>query len=230
MSSPYKIVNVTPKTIRGDFTEKTGSPEIQAHDIKISMVVHDAETYSAWTYVFLETKRHDEKTWTQVDTSNLNPAGFVIHKDERHDYKLRVHSPRNISYTIKRGPESYNVPLEGEDLKQYNERVHEHEQTKLPRLQEETIKNIKAEAYRRITEIAPEHKQTNMIAHITALTALNGDISNWSDDDKQEAKQFKEIYSRIKAIRSASNQKEQEALQLTYDQLKNYDITTGWPE
>lgn len=65
------------------------------------------------------------------------------------------------------------------------------------------VSAVKAEAARRILAIAPEWKQRNMTARGVELLSLGRE--NWSQTDIDEAAAMQVVWSRIKAVRAASN-------------------------
>lgn len=93
---------------------------------------------------------------------------------------------------------------------------------------------IKEEAQRRIYKVLPAHKQTNLMAQgIENILAFGPDSTTWPNAQKQIKAAGDIAWSRIKALRAASDAIEEKVEALTdRDALEAHDAATDvdWPE
>jgi hypothetical protein len=88
-----------------------------------------------------------------------------------------------------------------------------------------TAADIKAEAGRRILDLAPSWRQANMIARTLELTNAHGaDPAAWPAEVQAERAAFAVVWDKIKAIRAHSD-----ALELAPPTLADL-AGAGWPE
>jgi len=88
-------------------------------------------------------------------------------------------------------------------------------------LRESLIKTIKTEAYERIIQIIPEWKQRNLTAQAAQL-AEKGRV-NWTAEELAAWDAGVLIWDQVSVIRSKSDSLEQSVLEMTYDELKEFD-------
>ena len=88
-------------------------------------------------------------------------------------------------------------------------------------LRESLIKIIKTEAYERIIQIIPEWKQRNLTAQAAQL-AEKGRV-NWTAEELAAWDAGVLIWDQVSVIRSKSDSLEQSVLEMTYDELKEFD-------
>lgn len=89
-----------------------------------------------------------------------------------------------------------------------------------------SIAGAKAEARRRIAVIAPDWKQRNLLAEASGRGPWWRAL--WSAEERMRKKQARDIWSRVKQIRDASNRLEHEILTGSFD--GDPAQWSGWPE
>lgn len=98
----------------------------------------------------------------------------------------------------------------------------------------EKVMAVKTEAQRRIYEVLPAYKQTNLMAQGLANTLAYGPDSATWPADQQALKAYTDArWLRIKALRDASNAIEAKLNAMTdWQELEAYDAMTdaSWPE
>lgn len=95
-------------------------------------------------------------------------------------------------------------------------------------IQEAFISQIKAEASGIILEAFPLWKQSNMIARGVELQDIWRKEGKWSETEQAEADALQAAWDWIKAVRSHSDDLENEVLGLTFEELKEWR-THDWP-
>lgn len=86
---------------------------------------------------------------------------------------------------------------------------------------------VKAEAARRILALAPDWKQRNATARAVELVR-KGEAA-WTADEAAEAAGIEALWTRIKAIRGASDRIEEGLAAAGPDALAAFDVDAGWP-
>ncbi|MBF0391295.1 MAG: hypothetical protein HQL38_01320 [Alphaproteobacteria bacterium] len=96
-----------------------------------------------------------------------------------------------------------------------------------PDLRAALLAAVKAEAARRILATAPEWKQRNATAR--AVELIRKGESAWTPDEVAESAAIDLLWSRVKAIRAASDHMEAGLVAAAPEALGSFDIGAGWP-
>lgn len=98
----------------------------------------------------------------------------------------------------------------------------------------ERLAAIRAEAGRRITEVAPDYRQRNVLARSVELleaAVLGGGFAGLTEDERAEAAAARALWAQISPIRQHSDELEaQAAAAADLAALAAIDVTAGWPE
>lgn len=93
---------------------------------------------------------------------------------------------------------------------------------------DECVARIKAEAERRILDLAPLHRQLNAQARATELVLLRLGGEAWTTSEAEEAATLQAMRDAIQAIRTASNEAESLVLAARTNDAAD-SVVPAWP-